>query len=164
MNLGAFTVAAMVSRESGGETLEHFRGLGRRSPLLAGCMACCLISLIGLPPVAGFGAKINLLWALFQNGGWWWGLIIVIGVNTIVSAFYYFRIMCAMYLQSGERAVIHANPLGVAIGVACSMALVLLFFMFSPLSRVTTEYGKLFLLGGADTAAVVEGNVVAITP
>ena len=87
MNLGAFTVAASVARQSNGsEELADIRRLGRRSPLLAACMFCCLISLIGLPPFAGFVAKFNLLWVLIQNGGWWWALVIVIGVNTIFSA------------------------------------------------------------------------------
>jgi NADH-quinone oxidoreductase subunit N len=146
MNLGAFTVAALVARQpGGGETLEHFRGLGRRSPLLAACMFCSLISLIGLPPFAGFTAKWNLLWVLFQNGGWWWALIIVIGVNTIISAFYYFRVLRAMYLETSDAPTFSSNPLGVAIGVACSISLVLLLLGFSPLSRMTTNYSQLYL-------------------
>ncbi|HSV14536.1 MAG TPA: NADH-quinone oxidoreductase subunit N, partial [Tepidisphaeraceae bacterium] len=154
MNLGAFTVAALVARQSnGGETLADFTALGRRSPLLAACMFCCLISLIGLPPFAGFTAKWNLLWVLFQNGGWWWALIIVIGVNTIISAFYYFRVIRAMYLEDNEAPVFHGNPLGVAISVACSVALVLLLLGFSPLSRMTNNYSQLYLSGPTSPSA-----------
>jgi NADH-quinone oxidoreductase subunit N len=140
MNLGAFMVTALV-----GETLKDFRGLGRRAPLLAACMFCCLVSLIGLPPFAGFAAKVQVLWALFQNGGWWWALIIVIAVNTIASAFYYFRIVRAMYLEPGEASEMADNPIGAAISLACAAALVLLFFAFGPLSRLTSDYGRLYL-------------------
>jgi NADH-quinone oxidoreductase subunit N len=153
MNLGAFTVAALVAQQSGGETLEHFRSLGRRSPILAACMFCSLISLIGLPPFAGFTAKWNLLWVLFENGGWWWALIIVIGVNTIVSAFYYFRVLRAMYLETSDAPVVRGNPIGIAISVACSIALVLLLIGFNPLNRMTTNYGQLYL--GRSTPASV---------
>jgi NADH-quinone oxidoreductase subunit N len=146
MNLGAFTVAAMVAQSSGGgESLAHFAGLGRRSPLLAACMFCCMISLIGLPPFAGFTAKWNLLWVLFENGGWWWALIIVIGVNTIISAFYYFRVLRAMYLETSDAPAVAGNPLGVAIAVASCVALVILFIGFNPLNRMTSSYGQLYL-------------------
>lgn len=156
MNLGAFTVVALVARgEGGGETLAHYRALGRRSPVLAGCMFCSLISLIGLPPFAGFTAKWNLLWVLFENGGWWWALIIVIGVNTIISAFYYFRVLRVMYLETNEAPPVTANPIGLAISVACSVSLVLLLIGFNPLNRMTTNYSKLYLGGGANPSAAV---------
>ena len=148
MNLGAFTVAALVWRQSGGgETLEHFRALGRRSPVLAACMFCCMVSLIGLPPFAGFGAKLNVLWALFQNGGAWWALIIVIGLNTIVSAFYYFRVLRAMYLETSTAGPISPNPLGMMVSVTCAAVLLLLFFGFGSLSRIATNYSQLYLSG-----------------
>jgi NADH-quinone oxidoreductase subunit N len=146
MNLGAFTVAALVARQSaGGETLEHFRALGRRSPVLAACMFCCLVSLIGLPPFAGFGAKLNVLWALFQNGGAWWALIIVIGLNTIISAFYYFRVLRAMYLQTSSAPPMSPNPLGMLVSIACAAVLLLLFFSFGSLSRIATNHSQLYL-------------------
>jgi NADH-quinone oxidoreductase subunit N len=150
MNLGAFTVAALVSRQSGGgETLEHFRALGRRSPILAGCMFCFMVSLIGLPPFAGFFAKVNVLWALFQNGGAWWALIVVIGLNTIISAFYYFRVLRAMYLETSNAPPMHANPLGVLVSLACAAVLFFLFFAFGPLSRIATNHDQLYLSGSS---------------
>lgn len=140
MNLGAFMVTALV-----GEALQDFRGLGRRSSLLAACMFCCLVSLIGLPPFAGFAAKVQVLWALFQNGGWWWALIIVIAVNTIASAFYYFRIVRAMYLEPSAAPETAGNPIGATVSLVCAASLILLFFAFGPLSRLTGDYGRLYL-------------------
>jgi NADH-quinone oxidoreductase subunit N len=162
MNLGAFTVAGQVWRASGSEQLAAFRGLGRRSPVLAAAMFCCLVSLIGLPPFAGFAAKLTLLWVLFQNGGWWWALIIVIGVNTIISSFYYFRVVRAMYLERATDAEEEAaaaapapmmNPIGVGLSAACAAILVLMLVGFQPLSTLTTRYGRLHLATAAPVDA-----------
>jgi NADH-quinone oxidoreductase subunit N len=136
-NLGAFAVAAVVIRQNG-EQLENFAGLGRSSPLVAGSFFCCLISLIGLPPFAGFGAKVNILWVLAGNGAFGFVLVAVIVLNTVLSAFYYFRIIRVMYLQpADDRSRTHrlwsVDPLGVLVGSVCAAGLVLMFFAFGPL-------------------------------
>ncbi|HTL31333.1 MAG TPA: proton-conducting transporter membrane subunit, partial [Tepidisphaeraceae bacterium] len=151
MNLGAFMTAGLIYRQTGSEDIRDYAGLGRRSPLLALCMFCCLISLIGLPPFAGFVAKLNLLWVLFRSGGWWIALIVVIGVNTILSAFYYFRVIRAMYLESSDKPAFFPNPLGLAISGLCSIVLVLLFIGWGPLGRAT-DYFSHFYLGHSLTA------------
>ena len=143
MNLGAFTVAGLVYRQTGSEDLAAFRGLGRRSPLLAACMFGFMISLIGLPPFAGFVAKLNLLWVLIENGGWWWALVAVIGVNTIVSAFYYFRVIRAMYVDASDEPAFVGRPVGTALSVVCLAALVVMLVGFNPLYGLTSRYGKL---------------------
>jgi NADH-quinone oxidoreductase subunit N len=150
MNLGAFAVAALV-----GEHLTDFKGLGPRSPLLAACMFASLVSLIGLPPFAGFLAKFNVMWALFQNGGWWWSLIAVIAVNTVASAFYYFRVIRAMYLEPGDSAQVEADIIGVMLSVVCAAALVLLVIAFAPLSRLTSDYGRFYLPGAGSSPGIV---------
>ncbi len=99
MNLGAFTVAGLVRRETGSENIDDYAGLGRRAPVLAACMAAFLFSLVGLPPLAGFVAKVNLMWVLMQNGGPWWALVVVIGLNTVLSLYYYLRVVKVMYLE-----------------------------------------------------------------
>jgi NADH-quinone oxidoreductase subunit N len=158
MNLGAFTVAALVARQSGTEDLSGYRGLGRRSPILAGCMTVFLLSLIGLPPLAGFWAKVNVLWVLIQNGGWWWVLVAVIGVNTILSAFYYFRVIRPMYLESSDAPSFTPGPLGMGLGVACAMVLVLLFVGWNGLTRLSTHYSH---LRPAEAAATTERPTTA---
>lgn len=155
MNLGAFTVAGVVARQTGTEDLAGLRGLGRRAPLLAACMAACLISLIGLPPLAGFVAKVNLLWVLAQNGGRWWALVAVIGINTVLSLYYYARVLRAMYLQdpAEDAPPFERHSLGTAIALACASALFLLFVGWGPLDRVTSTYGK--FRPASETPAVV---------
>ena len=151
MNLGAFTVAGLVWRQTGSEDLSAFNGLGRRSPLLAGCMFLFLVSLIGLPPVAGFIAKLNVLLALINNGGWWWWLVIAIGVNSVISAFYYFRIIKAMYVTGGDQPAFVAHPLGTALATVCAAVLVLMFILTSPMDKLTESYSKLQGVRGSTT-------------
>jgi NADH-quinone oxidoreductase subunit N len=153
MNLGAFTVAGLIYRHTGSEDIRDYAGLGRRSPLLALCMFCCLVSLIGLPPFAGFIAKLNLLWVLFRSGGWWIALVVVIGVNTILSAFYYFRVIRAMYLTPGDEPAFTPNPLGLGICGFCSILLVLMLIGWSPLDRVTQYFGRLYLDNASSASA-----------
>lgn len=143
MNLGAFAVAAVVIRQNG-EELENFAGLGRSSPLVAGSFFCCLISLIGLPPFAGFGAKVNILWVLAHNGGFGSAFVVIIVLNTVLSAFYYFRIIRSMYLEpandkSRTNRLFARDPLGVILGSVCALGLIAMFFAFGILYSVTSR-------------------------
>jgi NADH-quinone oxidoreductase subunit N len=144
MNLGAFTVAALIARQTGSENIQDYAALWRRSPVAAICMAAFMFSLVGLPPFAGFIAKFNLMSVLGSNGGWWWALVAVIGVNTIVSLYYYLRVVKIMYLSPSDSPAISVNPLGLGLAVACAAMLVLMLVGFSPLDRLTTTYGRIY--------------------
>jgi NADH-quinone oxidoreductase subunit N len=106
MNLGAFLVViAVAERSDGDESIEAFKGLGTRSPVLAICMAIFLFSLTGLPPFAGFVGKFYIFASLLRSGGSWNWLIAVVGVlNSVVSLFYYARVLRAMYLTPAEKS------------------------------------------------------------
>jgi NADH-quinone oxidoreductase subunit N len=145
MNLGAFTVAGLIYRQTGSENVEDYAALWRRAPVAALCMAAFMFSLIGLPPFAGFIAKFNLMWVLGANGGWWWALVAIIGLNTIFSLYYYVRIVKIMYLNPSDAPPVGVNPLGLGLAVACAAVLLLMFVGYSPIGRLTTSYGKLFL-------------------
>ena len=153
MNLGAFTVAGVVAKQAGTELIEDYAGLGRRSPVLGAAMAAFMFSLVGLPPFAGFVAKLNVMYVLGDNGGWWWALVAVIGVNTIFSLYYYLRVVKVMYLdpaKEGSREVtVASNPLGAGLAAACAVILVLMLVGFGPMDTLTTAYGKLHLQPGA---------------
>jgi NADH-quinone oxidoreductase subunit N len=105
MNLGAFLVVMMVAEQSNGdESIGAFRGLGRRAPITAGVMALFLFSLTGLPPFAGFIGKFYLFWALLKSGGAWnWTIAVVGMLNSVVSLFYYSRVVRAMFLEKSEK-------------------------------------------------------------
>lgn len=139
MNLGAFTVVAVVGRQAG-ESIEHFSGLGRRSPLLAACMTLCCFSLIGVPPLAGFTAKFNLMQVLGANGGWWWALVAAIAINTLLSIYYYVRIIRVMYLEDAGAPQLYVNRLGTGLAAASTVMLLVLFVGSNLLSRWTDRY------------------------
>ena len=105
MNLGAFLVVMAVAEKSDGdESISAFRGLGRRAPVIAIAMTIFLVSLTGLPPMAGFVGKFYIFSALIRAGGSWnWAVAVVGVVNSVISLFYYARVMRAMYLEKGER-------------------------------------------------------------
>lgn len=131
MNLGAFAVTAMVAWHSGSEKIEAFIGLGRRAPWLAVPMLFCLVSLVGLPPFAGFIGKLWILLALGEHGGLLcWGLLIVAVLNTLVSLFYYFRIVRAMFLSDDGKPAFSSSFVGTAMVNICGVALVLLGVVF----------------------------------
>ncbi len=90
MNLGAFAVVMLVGR-----TLDSFKGMGRQSPLLGVAMVVFLISLVGIPPLAGFVGKFLLFGAAIDAGFLW--LTVVAILNSVLSLAVYLRIMVPMY-------------------------------------------------------------------
>jgi NADH-quinone oxidoreductase subunit N len=111
MNLGAFLVVMAVAEKNGGdETIDGIRGLGTRAPAMAAAMAIFLFSLVGLPPFAGFVGKVYIFAALLRAGGayqGWYLVLAAIGVvNTVVSLFYYARVLRAMYLEEAAANVV----------------------------------------------------------
>ncbi|MEE8422484.1 MAG: NADH-quinone oxidoreductase subunit N [Dehalococcoidia bacterium] len=91
-NLGAFIVVIAVSERIGSYQLADYAGLLKRSPLLALVLVLCLLSLTGIPPTAGFLAKIYIFNSAVQTGETWLVWLVVVAVlNTAISAFYYLR-------------------------------------------------------------------------
>jgi NADH-quinone oxidoreductase subunit N len=144
MNLGAFTAAGLIWRETGSENIEDYDGMSRRNPLLAACMTVFMFSLVGLPPFAGFVAKLNVMYVLGNNGGWWWALVAVIGLNTIFSLYYYARVVRVMYLKSSDKPTISPNPFGLGLSMLCAAMLVAMLIGYGPMSRLTSAYGKVY--------------------
>ncbi len=100
-NLGAFAVALSIERDDGtGTSLDDFKGLSKSRPTLAAMMAIFMLSLIGIPLTGGFIGKWFVFWATLNAG---LTVLAVIGVLTsVVSAFYYIRVVVNMYLVDGE--------------------------------------------------------------
>jgi NADH-quinone oxidoreductase subunit N len=100
MNLGAFLVVMMVANKTGSEDIDTYKGLGYRSPLVGVAMAIFFISLTGLPPTAGFIGKLYLFAALL-DAKWIW-LAVVGAINTVISLYYYVRVLRNMFLRDPE--------------------------------------------------------------
>jgi NADH-quinone oxidoreductase subunit N len=129
-NLGAFAV--VVALERGGEAhalITDYRGLARDHPGLAAAMALFLLSLAGVPPLAGFVGKFYIFSAALNAGLVW--LVIIATLNSVISAYYYVGVIVAMYMQEGGVAVerMSARP-GLLISVAVAVAGVLIIGIF----------------------------------
>lgn len=101
MNLGAFAVVAQIERAVGSDALTTVRGLAQRAPVLAAALAIFLLSLAGIPPLAGFTGKVFLLRAAL-DGGWVW-LAVIGAVNMAVALYYYVGVVAEMYLKKPEQ-------------------------------------------------------------
>ncbi len=132
MNLGAFAVIAALQKRAGvTSSLETFSGLARREPVLTALMTLFLLSLIGIPPTAGFFAKYEIIVAAVQAGGVVTWLAVLLVLNAAVAAFYYLRVVVYMYMRDPST---DAPPLrhGALLwgGLAAATALTILFGLF----------------------------------
>ena len=120
MNLGAFIVAIVLHRETSSETISSYKGLAWRAPFIAVAMAFFLFSLTGVPPFAGFIGKVYLFGAVVNEaqaattGAWanvLYALVIVGVLNSVISLYYYARVVGAMFLNVPAR---RGSPLSIA--------------------------------------------------
>jgi NADH-quinone oxidoreductase subunit N len=143
MVMGAFMVVQYVSRlgppaEGSGEpqggapvdpvyeavrersSLDDYRGLARRHPWAAGLLAVFMLALTGIPPLSGFWAKYYVFLSGIEAGLTW--LVVVAVVSSVISAFFYLRVLVVAYLQEpadeAEAAPGRAPALGLALGLA----------------------------------------------
>ncbi len=122
-NLGAFAV--VIALENAGEErfeLQDLNGIGWRQPLLGAAMAVFMLSLAGVPPLAGFFAKLLVFTAAYQSGFWWLALIGLI--TSVISAFYYLRIIVNMYMRDREVPARTFTTTPLLVGVVLAAALI----------------------------------------
>jgi NADH-quinone oxidoreductase subunit N len=124
-NMGAFLVVEALARAEGSEATSAFRGLAQRSPLLALAMLLFLLSLGGIPFVAGFWAKLYVFWAAAERGLYW--LVLLGAILTVVALFYYLIIAKRMYIEAPENPAQVPVAATLALSVAlCALGVVLL--------------------------------------
>ncbi len=119
-NLGAFSGIIALANATGGERIEDFRGLFSRAPLLSTGTALCLLSLAGIPPVAGFWSKIFIFTAAWGLGLNW--LVIIALINSIVSLVYYGRVVKVMFFDSPTKEDHLTTPAGLSTSIALTTA------------------------------------------
>ncbi len=110
MNFAAFLMIKMISRRTGYEYIKDYKGLGKEWPLLGVLMLIVMISLTGLPPTAGFTAKLfifSALWQTYQStdSTIMVSLLLIGLLNTVVSLFYYLKIPYYMFFKQKEKVV-----------------------------------------------------------
>jgi NADH-quinone oxidoreductase subunit N len=100
-NMGAFLVVETVARSEGSDGIDAYAGLAQRSPLLALAMLIFLLSLGGIPFVAGFWAKLYVFWAAIESG--MYGLVFLGALLTVVALYYYLLVARRMYIDAPAR-------------------------------------------------------------
>jgi len=100
-NMGAFLIVEAVAQSEQSEGMAAYRGLAQRSPLLALSMLIFLLSLGGIPFVAGFWAKLYIFWAAIERG--MYGLVFLGALLTVVALYYYLLVARRMYIEAPDR-------------------------------------------------------------
>ena len=141
-NLGAWAVVIAVERAEGtGLTLSDYAGLGKRRPGLALAMAIFMFSLTGVPPTLGFVGKAYIFGATLQAGYVW---LAVIGVVTsLVSAYYYLRLIVVMYMQEGQPVTTSRPALNFTVGLTALATVVLGLLPYSVLAIATNAIASM---------------------
>lgn len=171
MNLGAFAVVAFLRNQTGSEELSDYRGLVRRSPWMVVALSIFLLSLLGIPPLVGFTAKFQIFASLWDASQAWYlkgdtglgallfGLLVVGGVNSVLSAVYYVKVMKVMILEGraedleGREPVRMREPLPAVVfaGVVALLVFVL-GILWAPLDRYSREGAARFAQRSAGSA------------
>ena len=142
MNLGSFAIIAAVEKEESGLGFEDYRGLATRHPWLAAAMTLFMISMAGFPPTAGFIAKYGLFSAAVANGYIW--LVVIAVINTLVSVYYYIRLIVNMYMEEERKALypVSTMPARMLIGI---LAIFVIIFGVAPgyLLEMAAEAGNM---------------------
>jgi NADH-quinone oxidoreductase subunit N len=121
MNLGAFAIVAFLRNQTGSEDLADYRGLVRRSPWMVLTLCIFLLSLLGVPPLAGFVAKFQVFAALLKGAQdyataaptlstWLLATLVLGGINSVLSAVYYVKVMKTMILDERVEDVEGKEP------------------------------------------------------
>jgi len=136
--------AVIIASERIGDRIQDFAGLGRRAPWLAVALTIGLISLTGIPPMAGFIAKLYVFSQAAENGLWW--LVIIAVLNTVISAYYYLRIVRIMWQgEPAENTPITAGIAPRIVVLVCTVA-ILALGIFPVLGMKLAEFGAAIFL------------------
>jgi len=128
MNLGAFYVVVLVANGTRSEEIADYAGLGSRAPFVAVALAIFLFALTGIPPFSGFIGKVYLFAEVINRGVYW--LAVVGALNSVVSLYYYARIVKVMFLEEPRTPEALAVPAGPQVVVALLAAPTLLLGVY----------------------------------
>ena len=136
-NFGAWSVVmALEKREGQGLNLEDYFGLGQKYPVLAAAMLVFMLSFIGVPPTIGFVGKFYLFRTVLAGSFTW---LAVIGVLTsLLSAYYYLRVVVNMYMQEGDPDVTQDRWILLISGLG-AIAVVILSIFATPIFRLVSR-------------------------
>ena len=140
-SFGAWAIVIVLERaENKGLELQDYAGLGRKYPALAAAMAVFMLSFTGVPPTLGFLGKFYLFRAVLEGG--FVGLALIGVLTSLVSAYYYLRIVVIMYMQEGEPEIRSEPWLSLTAGIAAVATVALAIFaapLFNWASRAVIQ-------------------------
>jgi NADH-quinone oxidoreductase subunit N len=118
-NLGAFIAIIAMTNALNSDNISDFAGMGKRAPVLALALTLCLISLVGMPPAAGFMAKFYIFGGAVKQGLLW--LVIIAVINSVISAYYYLRVVKVMWFNPAASTdkVPASAALKTSLAIAC---------------------------------------------
>lgn len=142
--VGAFTVAAYFYNETGSDELKDYAGLSQRSPLMAAVLVVAMLSMAGIPPLAGFVGKFYLFMTIVDSYLW---LVLLGLVMSMVSVYYYLRVALVMYRDEP----IDPTPIKVSSPVALTLVITMVVTIFlgiypAPLSEVVNAAANSFFM------------------
>ena len=145
-NLAVFFAIIVINNNINSELISDFAGVAKRAPLLSGVIAISMISLVGIPPTAGFMGKLYLFNAAVSSDLVW---LAVVGVlNSVISAYYYLRVVKIMYLGpvESESRITYSLPVLIAVVVA-AIGILMIGMVPGPLFEFTEVAVKSLLVG-----------------
>ena len=144
MNLGAFYTVMIVANKIGTDDIDQYKGLGKRAPIVGIAMTIFLLSRTGIPPTAGFVGKLYLFASLI-NARWFW-LAIVAALNSVISLYYYARVLRNMFLRDleGEVTELKFPAVQIVILLVFMVPVLLLGIYFTPLVELAQASVKMF--------------------
>ena len=160
-NLGAFAIVIIFSNLTGSDQIDDYRGLGRRSPLLAAAMLVFLLSLAGVPPLAGFIGKIYVFAAAMREG---LVTLVIIGlINIVISMYYYLVIVKKIYIQEPHdpSPVSVSGPMKAVIYVGLAGTLIVGIYPQPVIDWVVAATMMFSDLGGQSAALPILPPVIA---
>ncbi|MAE10699.1 MAG: NADH-quinone oxidoreductase subunit N [Dehalococcoidales bacterium] len=142
-NLGTFTAIIAISNKLDSDFIQDYSGMIKRAPVLTLALSLCLISLIGMPPAAGFMAKFYIFSGAVQNGLLW--LVIIAVLNSVVSAYYYLRVVKVMWFgePASEEKVPSSGALRLALTVSC-LGVLLIGIIPGPIMELARAAARMF--------------------
>jgi NADH-quinone oxidoreductase subunit N len=123
-SIGAFSIAMIVMRNMKSEKIEAFNGLGKKSPLLAVTLTILMLSMAGIPPMAGFFGKYFVFLDAIRNQHI--GLVIVAVITSVISVYFYFKVILAMWTVDSDEAAFSADLPYTIVSLICLAATLIL--------------------------------------
>lgn len=122
-SIPAFVILMIVYANTGTEKLDGFNGLGQRKPMLALALTIAMLSMAGIPPFAGFFAKYYMFSEAVKAGHIF--LVVLAVLTSVVSVYYYFKVIVAMYTKTSTHSEFHVNPAYWLVIALCTLVTVL---------------------------------------